>query len=32
MFTLIKRFLFGRLNEAIKAGMIVEDHVSIVGG
>lgn len=28
----IKRLLLGKLNEAQKEGMIVEEHVSIMGG
>lgn len=32
MVSIIKRMLFGRLREAKKAGMIVEDGVTIMGG
>lgn len=28
----IKRLLIGKLNEAQKEGMVVEEHVSIIGG
>lgn len=32
MLTRIKRLLLGKLRQAQKEGMIVEEHVSIVGG